>query len=290
MIVHDITPRAFFSSENYEWLESLIPWNEEKFKPISQDMDVVGFCAELAGHILDGEPHEFQEMLVKYEVSVLQYLENEEIKDDFARLLKLGLEYGVAAGDWACATYLGGAYYMGTFVEQDYQSAKDLYEIAESKGSIQAMINLGYIYEYGRTGELDYNKAYYQYAKAAALGDAAEALYKLGDMYARGYADSKDPAIAFFLYEKSLDKAEGSLAIAAQPAIRLAKMLIEEEYRDYEIPFNPMKALELFQLAERGLRVDIAMGQTFYKKRLLEALEGQEKARALVALELDNDE
>ena len=37
-----------------------------------------------------------------------------------------------------------------------------------------------------------------------------------------------------------------------------------------------MSALELYQLAERGLRVDIAHGQTYYEKRLQEALEGQQ--------------
>ena len=43
-----------------------------------------------------------------------------------------------------------------------------------------------------------------------------------------------------------------------------------------------MRALELYQLAERGLRVDIAHGQTYYEKRLQEALEGQERMRELL--------
>ncbi len=42
-------------------------------------------------------------------------------------------------------------------------------------------------------------------------------------------------------------------------------------------------ALHLFQQAEIGLRIDITEnGMTYYQKRLVEAIEGQERARALV--------
>lgn len=48
------------------------------------------------------------------------------------------------------------------------------------------------------------------------------------------------------------------------------------------VELNPLRALILFQQAEIGLRIDIADGQTYYAKRLNKALEGQQKARALV--------
>ena len=45
---------------------------------------------------------------------------------------------------------------------------------------------------------------------------------------------------------------------------------------------DPLRALHLFQVAEIGLRLDIADGQTYYRRRLQEAIEGQERARALL--------
>ena len=48
---------------------------------------------------------------------------------------------------------LGALYYMGDLVEQDYAKAAELYEMAADAGCFQSIINLGYIYEYGRTGQ-----------------------------------------------------------------------------------------------------------------------------------------
>lgn len=55
---------------------------------------------------------------------------------------------------------LGALYYMGDLVEQDYAKAAELYEMAADAGCFQSIINLGYIYEYGRTGKPDHTKAY----------------------------------------------------------------------------------------------------------------------------------
>ena len=273
-----LTPKQFFSTENYAWIESLIPQEDMDFTPLSDDENLVGFCAELATQILLGNSDEFEDLLVQYDGSVNRYRRIPE----FARLVKLGLEYGVADGSGACANYLGAAYYVGSFVEQDYASAKELYEIAESRGIVQAMVNLGYIYEYGRVGIPNHEKAYRQYAKAAALSDSYEALYKLGDMYSRGTVDGQDMNIAYYLYERSLEVAGDDFVAAAQPAIRIAQIIVEPDCAELGIAYNPMRALELFQLAERGLRVDIAMGGVYYQKRLQEAMEGQKRARALV--------
>ena len=52
------------------------------------------------------------------------------------------------------------------------------------------MCNLGYIYEYGRTGKRDYKKAFYCFKKAADSG-SAEACYKVGDIYFTGMQERK---------------------------------------------------------------------------------------------------
>lgn len=86
-----------------------------------------------------------------------------------------------------CLNNLGSMYYTGDLIEQNYETAAELYALGAERGCIQAAINLGYIYEYGRCGKRDYTKAFQQYAYAAAISCHPEALYKLGDMYAAGH-------------------------------------------------------------------------------------------------------
>ncbi len=166
-------------------------------------------------------------------------------------------------------------------VPQDYRRAKELYALADSKGLVQGMINLGYIYEYGRVGEPDYPKAYAQYAKAVAIANHPEALYKLGDMYARGQAVEKDLHTALVLWDRSLKEAKGE-AMQAQPAFRIAQLIADPASAQQDLPYDPMGALRLFQLAERGLMIAISKGDTYYRSRLAKAIEGQERMRAVL--------
>lgn len=205
---------------------------------------------------------------------------------EVAEMLVLGYKVGIANGSGACMNDLGALYYMGDLIEQDYAKAADLYEMAANAGCYQSIINLGYIYEYGRTGKPDHAKAYQWYSLAAALAPSCEAVYKLGDMFSRGKAVPRDRNKAYRLYERSLELACNA-AQYSQPALRIAKMLIDSEGPSYGVDPDPLRALGLFQQAEIGLRIDIADGQTYYAKRLRETIEGQGKARALV--EADND-
>ena len=159
--------------------------------------------------------------------------------------------------------------------------------MAVDHGSLQSLVNLGYIYEYGRTGAPDFQKAYECYSLAAALAPSFEAAYKLGDMYARGKAVDRDMHRAHMLWERSLDLSQ-NVVERAQPAIRIAQLLVDPECERWGIDADPLRALKLFQDAEVGLRIDIADGQYYYKKRLREAIEGQEVARSRVEEE-DSD-
>lgn len=233
--------------------------------------------SELATHILDGDTASFERVLEQDEVLTNRLFGIEE----FRRLVLLGLAFGVKLGDAACANYLGALYYMGDVLPQDFHRAKELYELADSKGIVQATINLGYIYEYGRVGEPDHVRAYMQYAKAVALSDHPEALYKLGDMYSRGQAVPRDLHTALALWDRSLQTAQDE-AMQAQPAFRIAKLISDPASAENELPYDLMGALRLFQLAERGLMIAVAQGETFYQARLAEAVEGQERMRALL--------
>lgn len=274
---------AFFSAEDYAWLQKVSTcWythsDDAEDEPLIEDRSLAYVCASLAESLLDERPDDFEETLEYDPIGVYRYYSDPL----FAKLVKLGLEYGVACEDGGCANYLGALYYLGDIVEQDYAKAKELYELAERKGSTQAVINLGYIYEYGRTGKPDHQKAFNQYAKAAAMYDTPEALYKLGDMYSRAKVVARDLRAAYRLYLKSYEASGDDDIMKAQPAIRIAKLISNRDNAEWGIPYDPMYALELYQLAERGLRIDIARGQTYYERRLQEALEGQERMRELL--------
>lgn len=101
-------------------------------------------------------------------------------------------------------------------------------------------------------------------------------------MYARGMVVEPDLMVAFTLYCKSFDAAAGEVE-QAQAAFRIAELIGDAANEAiWDIPFDPMGALRLYQLAERGLRVDIAHGQTYYDKRLAQSIVGQERMRELI--------
>lgn len=266
--------REYFDDEEYEFLREAARSPQGGWAATHGIQDLV---AEMATHVLDGEMTEFELALEEDEVAAYGLFSVEE----FRRLVLLGLAFGADRGDAACANYLGALYYMGDFVPQDYRRAKELYELADSKGLIQATINLGYIYEYGRVGEPDHARAYAQYTKAAALSGHPEALYKLGDMYSRGRAVPRDLHAALALWERSLKAAQGE-AMQAQPAIRIAKIISDPASAEDGLPYDPLAALRLYALAERGLMVAIARGEAYYRSRLAEAVEGQERMRAVL--------
>ena len=130
-------------------------------------------------------------------------------------------------------------------------------------------------------GEPDYAKAFEIYARAAALIGNYEALYKFGDMYSRGKAIVKDMKTAVLLWLKSYDVSESPVQ-RSHPAFRLAKILISENAEEYGLEYDPLSALNLFQEAEFGFRIEIKNGCMYYEKNMNKAIEGQKKARELL--------
>ena len=99
-------------------------------------------------------------------------------------------------GSAAYMNDLDALYYMGDLVEQDYAKAAELYEMAADAGCYQSVINLGYIYKYGRIG----GRISLWPCRWYSLAPSCEAAYKLGDMFARRRAVSRDMKKAYRLY------------------------------------------------------------------------------------------
>ncbi len=121
---------------------------------------------------------------------------------------------------------LGGLYYES----RQFDLALKYYELAAEYDNLYAISNLGYIWYYGRTGEKNYEKAFYYFDKARQMGDLVAA-YKVADMYKNGYYVDKDyekyKAIIEELYPKVQD-AWHSNAPLPEVATRLARIYVEE--------------------------------------------------------------
>ena len=266
---------GFEVEENLEEPDEDLPEVEFHY---DESIDVEDLLREMGQAAISDDPDSF----AKY-VSENRQLIRQGVAQDpsVSEALVYGYKLGIKMGSAACMNDLGALYYMGELVEQDFQKAADLYEMAMDHGCLQSVINLGYIWEYGRTGERDYDRAYRYYALAAALVDSSEAVYKLGDMYARGQGAGRDVAKAYQLWSRSLDLAENIVELA-QPAARIARLLISDGCAAAHVQPDALRALSLFQQAEIGLRIDIDNGQTYYRKRLQEVIEGQARAREML--------
>ena len=83
---------------------------------------------------------------------------------------------------------LGGLYYE----QKQFGLALKYYEMAVEYDHTYALVGLGYIWYYGRTGKRDYEKAFHCFDRARQKGDV-NAAYKVADMYRRGLYVKKDP-------------------------------------------------------------------------------------------------
>lgn len=122
---------------------------------------------------------------------------------------------------------LGGYYYE----QRQFDLALKYYEMAAETGDINAIICLGYIWYYGRTGTRDYEKAFRYFCAGRDAGDLQSA-YKVADMYKNGYFVEKDYdkycSIIEELYPK-VKKAEYLSDPLPEIFTRLARIRMEQK-------------------------------------------------------------
>ena len=126
---------------------------------------------------------------------------------------------------------LGGVYYA----RKDFDLALKYYEMAADLGSESAIQGLGYIWYYGRTGTVDYEKAFRYFS---SLKHNIVAQYKVADMYKNGYYVEKDydkyKRIIERLYEDVKDM-ENPFAPVPEIFTRLASIRTKEGETDEAI-------------------------------------------------------
>ena len=176
---------------------------------------------------------------------------------------------------------LGSCYYSGDRgFEQDFGKAVHYYTMAADNGSWQARENLGYCYYYGRDMDVDYEKAFHCFAPGAFNGHLIS-LYKIGDMYANGYYVKKSPQDAFLIYQRCLNMMDqnASKSVGGPVHLRLGNMYLNGIGTER----NPEQAMWHYHAAEYFLYNMVKDGDVMYKKSLHDAIEGQAKARAVIA-------
>jgi len=142
---------------------------------------------------------------------------NEEEEFELIEALRYMIEN---TGESKYSERLGGIYYD----KRMFDLALKYYELAEVQGSIWAWNGLGYIWYYGRTGAVDYEKAFRYFSKVKNyVGDEIgeftriEASFKIADMYKNGFfvekSEEKYVEIIDGLY-KQINDSDAFLPIA----------------------------------------------------------------------------
>lgn len=155
---------------------------------------------------------------------------------------------------------LGGFYYY----QKNYELALKYYTMAAELGNESAVIGLGYIWYYGRTGIVDYEKAYKYFSKVE--GDPV-ADYKLADMYHHGYYVEKNEEKYKEIIEKLYDLYRNTRYVD-QPLPEICTRLAEIRENDG----NKQEAVNLLLEGKKMLSSRIAYDPFFGNFSIMKGL------------------
>ena len=233
----------------------------------------------------DGYYGENEQMLFNQVADAVQEValadESRAFPAPVAELVRMVFDEAVERGCEVMMNNYGTFFYSGRIGEVNYQMAEKYYEMAANAGYDVAAENLGYIYYYGRTGKTDYAKAFILFAKGALVFNRPISTYKLGDMYRNGYFVEKDEKAAFKLYVKAeslLEEMDEYDQMIASPDVSFRLGNCYQKGTGTAVDLA--KALEYYQLAERGFIEKIASGDFFMEDLLQQSIALQEEVRA----------
>lgn len=201
------------------------------------------------------------------------------IPEEVVDYIRATYEYYMDKGDALAANDLGVLYYGGRVGgKPDYVKARKYYEVADRLGYTLASENLAYIFYYGLGTEVDYEKAYIYFSKAALTG-RYEATYKLGDMFRNGYYVEKNDKMTAYLYRRALDLVWTD-EISNEKFVGCVYQRVGDLY--YEgigMEKNDVEAFRYYQLAECYYYKQIAEGDNYHINQVRVIIEKQKKLR-----------
>ncbi|KAK8840589.1 hypothetical protein M9Y10_030800 [Tritrichomonas musculus] len=124
-----------------------------------------------------------------------------EQKQDYNKA-KEYYELSAQQNDSLALNILGLLYKNGFGVKQDYNKAKEYYELSAQQNNSDALNNLGHLYYNGHGVKQDYNKAK-EYYELSAQQNNSGALNNLGNLYKNGFGVKQDYNKAKEYYELS---------------------------------------------------------------------------------------
>lgn len=194
-------------------------------------------------------------------------------------------EEELSKGNADAACDIGSLYYMGRAGEQNYAKALKYYTLAADGGCRQAQENLGYCYYYGRDTAVDYKKAFHYFALGAFDGHI-RSLYKIGDMYRKGYYVEKNEIEAYRIYERCFETMTDRAMplVGADVMMRIADCYFEGIGTEIDYTL----ALDYYQKAEHLFYTRLKNGDFLIKNNYEKVIARQEEARKKMKDELPN--
>ena len=129
------------------------------------------------------------------------------VKQDYSQAVKW-FKKPAALGRVGPQYCLANAYYSGLGVEKDYEKAFKWYQKSADQGNSDAEYGLGNCFYYGQGVPRDFFQAFEWFQKSADQGNAYGE-YGVGECYLNGQGVSRDYAQAMRWYQKSADQGNG---------------------------------------------------------------------------------
>ena len=225
--------------------------------------------------VLDVEDQDYKELARQLMNADQSKIMPEEVVD----FIRATYEYYMDKGDALAANDLGVLYYGGRVGgKPDYVNARKYYEVADRLGYTLASENLAYIFYYGFGTEVDYEKAYLYFTKAAFIG-RYEATYKLGDMFRNGYYVEKNDKMTAYLYRRALDLVWTDEMSNEKFIGCVYQRVGDLYYEGIGVEKNDTEAFRYYQLAECYYYKQIAEGDNYHFDQVRVVIEKQKKLR-----------
>ena len=138
------------------------------------------------------------------------------------------------------------------FTANDYEKAVEYYQLAADQGYVDAMFNLGIMYQGGIGVAQDYEKAL-EYARMSMERGVSEGALLLGELYAEGKGVEQDYAKALEYFQKALElNPVNCAALDALGDLYAEGNGVAQDFAKAMEAGDPMAAERLNRLIEEG--------------------------------------